>query len=63
MLVFIDKVFTAHYYILTHEEIGDIQMHVNKMTSWMKNDNDVDGISRCNSELKQHENRWDKIVL
>ena len=63
VLVFIDKDFTAHYYVLTHEEIGDIQMQANGKTSWEKNDDGVDNIRRSNPALAEHKNRWDKIVL
>lgn len=58
VLVYIDKNGQMHFYILTHEELGDIQMKRNGMTTWEK-------VNGCDNvllrDLAVHEDRWDKI--
>lgn len=58
VLVYIDKDFISHYYILTHEEMGRVQMKRNKMNDWAQ-------VNGCDNvllkDIKQFENQWDKI--
>ncbi len=58
VLVYIDKDGNMHYYILTHEELGDIQMKRNGMSKWSK-------VVGCDNVLLKDiahcKNRWDKI--
>ena len=59
VLVHIDKDNKSHYYILSHQEMGDVQMKRNGMTAWAK----VDG---CDNVLLKDvkgygEGMWDKI--
>lgn len=58
VLVYIDKNGQTHYYILTHEELGKIQMKRNGMSKWEKHvgcDNVlVKDVAHC-------ENQWSKI--
>ncbi|MDD4848362.1 MAG: hypothetical protein PHR53_06335 [Bacteroidales bacterium] len=60
VLVQIDKDNYSHYYVLTHEEIANIQMKRNGMTAWTS----VEGVDNILlSQIKEFENRWDKIKL
>lgn len=59
ILVHIDKNNTSHYYILTHQEMGQLQMTRNKMASWSYI-NGVDNVLL--SQLSQFEDCWSKIV-
>lgn len=34
VLVFIDKSYNSHYYVLSHDEMGDVQMKRNNMSKW-----------------------------
>lgn len=59
ILVHIDNANQSHYYILTHREIGDLQMKRNKMDVWEK-------IRGCDNvllkDIEQFENQWEKIL-
>lgn len=61
VLVFIDKDLISHYYVLTHQEVGDLQVKMNNMTCWPteKCKNGVDNIYL--DQLTDFENRWDII--
>ena len=59
ILVYMDKSNNSHYYILTHQEMGDTQMRRNKWTSWKANPKGVDNILL--SHIQQYENQWQKI--
>lgn len=58
ILVHIDNDNQSHYYILTHREMGDLQMTRNKMNDWKK-------IRGCDNvllkDIEQFENMWEKI--
>ncbi|MBR3493705.1 MAG: hypothetical protein IKH44_15565 [Bacteroidales bacterium] len=58
VLVYIDEDGQFHYYVLTHEELGEIQMKRNGMSTWGKHvgcDNVlVRDVAHC-------ENQWGKI--
>ena len=58
VLVFIDFENISHYYILSHEEMGRVQMEMNKMTEWKKVIG-CDNVKR--SMVTQYENAWGKI--
>ena len=59
VLVHIDDNYQTRFFILTHQELGGIQMKRNGMTTWGK----VDG---CDNVLLRniavHENCWGKIM-
>lgn len=58
VLVYIDADNESHYYILTHEEMGNIQMIPNKMTEWKR----IDGCDNVKRSLVEcYENRWSLI--
>lgn len=59
ILVHIDKNNLSHYYILTHQEMGDVQMHRNGQTQWQHNPNGVDNVFL--KHILPYENNWDKI--
>lgn len=58
VLVYIDRDGQMHYYILTHEELGEIQMKRNGMSTWNK-------VNGCDNVLLRDVShcgdRWDKI--
>ncbi len=58
VLVYIDPNNISHYYILTHEEMGNVQMARNKMTTWER-------INGCDNvllkDIKAYEDLWNKI--
>ena len=58
VLVYIDKNGQSHFYVLTHEELGEIQMKRNGMTEWEKHDGCDNVLLR---DIKHCEDRWDKI--
>lgn len=58
ILVLIDEVNKSHYYILTHEEMGNVQMKRNKMNVW-KIINGCDNVLL--EDIEQFEDNWDKI--
>lgn len=58
VLVYIDKNNISHYYVFTHEEMGNEQLCRNGMTSWSK----VKGVDNVLiKDLSTYENAWDKI--
>ena len=61
VMVYIDKNDVSHYYVLTHEEIGNVQMQRNKMSTWTPNSTGVDNVLLSN--VKFFENAWEKIVF
>ena len=58
VLVYIDKNGQMHYYVFTHEELGEIQMKRNGMTTWGK-------VNGCDNVLLRdiavYEDCWEKI--
>ena len=58
VLVHIDEDGQSHFYVLTHEELGEIQMKRNGMTEWEKHDGCDNVLLR---DIKHCEDRWDKI--
>ena len=65
VLVFIDKSHQPQYYIFTHEDLGKLQMEVNKMNEWpMEKHSGCDGISKSilNRMGSSSCNRWDIII-
>ncbi len=58
VLVHIDEDYKSHYYILTHEEMGNAQMKRNEMDTWER-------IVGCDNvllkDIEQFEDRWEKI--
>jgi len=59
VLVYIDKENVSHYYVLTHEEMGNEQMRTNGMTTWGKTSGGVDNVPI--TDLADYENAWNKI--
>lgn len=59
VLVHIDSNNNSRFFVLTHQEMGDVQMQRNGMNSWLQNSGGVDNV------LLKHvigfENQWDKI--
>lgn len=60
VIVFIDKLNISNYYVLSHNEIAEIQMKRNGMTEW-KHVNGVDNILL--ESIKESQNNWDKIKI
>ena len=60
ILVHIDKQNNSHYYILTHEEMGDVQMQRNNMAEWYKVEKGCDNVLL--NHVKQYENKWEKLT-
>lgn len=60
VLVHIDSQNTSHFYILTHQEMGDVQMLRNGMSAWGPNPGGVDNVLL--KHIVQFENMWSKIV-
>ena len=62
VLVYIDSALVSHYYVLTHDEVGDIQMKVNDLDSWPTTaSGGVDNIPI--KMLEESETKWDKISI
>lgn len=58
VLVHIDENNESHYYILTHEEMGNVQMKRNEMDVWEK----IDGCDNVLlKDIELFENKWEKI--
>ena len=59
ILVYIDDVNQTHYYILSHQEMGEVQMKRNEMDVWER-------IVGCDNvllkDIEQFENQWEKIL-
>ena len=60
VIVHIDENNISHYYVMTHEEIGNLQMNRNKMAEWKPVPNGVDNLILSN--IEEFENCWDKII-
>lgn len=59
ILVQIDAENVSHYFILTHEEMGKVQMDRNEMDKWEK----IDGCDNVLlKDIEQFEDKWDKII-
>lgn len=60
ILMHIDEDNKSHYYILTHKEMGNVQMKRNEMDVWEQ-------IVGCDNvllkDVEQFEDNWDKIIL
>lgn len=58
ILVYIDEEYLSHYYVFTHEEMGNVQMKRNEMDAWEK-------IEGCDNvllkDIEQFEDKWEKI--
>lgn len=61
IIVHIDKNMVSHYYVLTHDEMGAVQMSRNSMTSWAPVPGGCDNVLL--SHIRSYEGQWDKIVL
>lgn len=59
VIVYVDKDLVSHYYILTHEEMGHVQMERNGMTVWETVPDGCDNVLL--SHIAQFENQWNKI--
>lgn len=59
VLVYIDQYFKSHYYVLTHDEMGQEQMIRNNMTYWHHVPKGCDNVSI--KTLSRYENAWHKI--
>ena len=57
-LVQIDEENNSHYYILTHEEMGEVQMKRNEMDKWEKIDGCDNVLLR---DLDSFKEQWDKF--
>ena len=60
VLVHIDKNNISHYYILTHDEMGQVQMARNGMTEWGPVEGGVDNVLLAN--VAAFEDQWHKIA-
>lgn len=60
VLVRIDANDIFHYYVLSHDEMGLIQMSRNNMTTWESVPKGVDNVLL--SQVSQYEGQWSKIV-
>ena len=58
IFVHIDTENMSHYYILTHEEMGEVQMKRNEMDNWEKIEG-CDNVLLCDLEL--FKDKWDII--
>ncbi len=50
----------TNFYILTHVELANIQMQINKMSEWSEIKGGVDNINLKSIEI--YKNQWDKII-
>lgn len=59
VFVYIDEENLSHYFILTHQEMGEVQMKRNEMDVWER-------IVGCDNvllkDIEQFENQWEKIL-
>ena len=59
IFVYIDDVNQTHYFILNHQEMGEVQMKRNEMDVWER-------IVGCDNvllkDIEQFENQWEKIL-
>lgn len=61
VIVHIDENDINHYYIFTHQEIGNIQIIRNKMTGWYSAPGGCDNIRIA--DIIDYENKWETIKL
>ena len=58
VLVYINDENNSHFYVLTHEEMGNVQMKRNEMDAWER-------IVGCDNvllkDIEQFEDKWEKI--
>ena len=59
VLVQVETDLRSRYFVLTHEQLGKIQMQRNKMDSWQSVPKGVDNVLL--SSLQEYEDRWDII--
>ena len=59
VLVYIDSNNNFRFFVLTHQEMGDVQMQRNGMNSWIQNPGGVDNVLL--KHVIEFENQWDKI--
>ena len=59
VLVHVDSNNYSRYFVLTHQEMGNIQMQRNGMASWKQNTKGVDNVLL--KHVSQFENQWNKI--
>ena len=59
IIVFIDENDVSHFYVMTHNEMGNVQMERNKMTEWQE-------VKGCDNvelrHIEKYENQWEKII-
>ena len=60
VLVHIDSQNISHFFILTHQEMGNVQMQRNGKNTWGPNPGGVDNVLL--KHIVQFENMWSKIV-
>ena len=60
VLVHIDSQNNSRFFILTHQEMGDVQMQRNGKNTWEPNPGGVDNVLL--KHVAKYENQWDKIV-
>ena len=58
VIVYIDSDLVSHYHILTHEEMGVVQMKRNEMDNWEKIEG-CDNVLLC--DLEPFKDKWDII--
>ena len=61
VIVYIDNANVSHYHVLTHDEMGAVQMLRNGMTTWAPVKGGVDNVTL--DHIKQYEGQWHKIVV
>ncbi len=59
VIVYIDSELVSHYHILTHEEMGQVQMERNKMTEWEPAPKGCDNVLL--QHIQQFEGKWYSI--
>jgi hypothetical protein len=60
VIVYIDENNISHYYVLTHDEMGKVQMDRNGLTTWQP----VEGVDNVTlNNIKPFENQWSKIIF
>lgn len=59
VIVYIDENLTSHYHILTHDEMGKVQMERNKMTEWKSVPKGCDNVLL--EHIKPYEDKWESI--
>ncbi len=60
VLVYIDSQNISNYYILPHNEMGDVQMKRNGMTKWEELPGCCDNVLL--EDVKRYKDNWDLIV-